>query len=70
MDPRLPVLVPGDKERAAWCATEEQGSVTFVRDLIESSEELAKKLKVKPMVLEGQSDFNPKNPIKPKKEAN
>lgn len=50
-DPSLPVLAPGDKERAAAKKADEDGTVTYVQQQIESSMALAKRLKVKPMEL-------------------
>ncbi|XP_069361615.1 uncharacterized oxidoreductase YjmC-like isoform X1 [Maniola hyperantus] len=49
IDSSLPVLAPGDKEKKAAQLTDSLGTVTYVKQLLESSEALAKKLQVKPM---------------------
>ncbi|CAB3242357.1 unnamed protein product [Arctia plantaginis] len=49
MDPNLPVLAPGDKEKLAAAKSDETGTISFVPQQIESCLALAKKLKVKPM---------------------
>lgn len=51
-DANLPVLAPGDKEKAAAKATDERGTVLYVQQQIESSAALAKRLNVKPMEVE------------------
>ncbi|XP_063366677.1 uncharacterized oxidoreductase YjmC [Cydia amplana] len=48
-DPNLPVLAPGDKERAAAKVCDESGTVSYVQQQLAASEALAKKLKVTPM---------------------
>uniref|UniRef100_A0A2A4JTQ6 Malate dehydrogenase n=2 Tax=Heliothis virescens TaxID=7102 RepID=A0A2A4JTQ6_HELVI len=48
-DPNLPVLAPGDKEKKAAAAADATGVVSYVKQQIESSAALAKKLNVKPM---------------------
>lgn len=50
-DPNLPVMAPGDKEKEAAKETDANGTVSYVKQQIESSAELAKRLKVKPMVV-------------------
>lgn len=49
MDPNLPVLAPGDKEKSAAAKSDETGTISFVPQQIESCLAIAKKLKVKPM---------------------
>lgn len=49
MDPNLPILAPGDKEKSAAAKSDETGTISFVPQQIESCLALAKKLKVKPM---------------------
>ncbi|CAH0590106.1 unnamed protein product [Chrysodeixis includens] len=51
-DPELPVLAPGDKEKAAAAEADAKGTISYVRQQIESSAALAKRLKVKPMEVE------------------
>lgn len=48
-DPNLPVLAPGDKEKKAAADADATGTVSFVKQQIESSAALAARLKVKPM---------------------
>ncbi|RVE46248.1 hypothetical protein evm_009138 [Chilo suppressalis] len=48
-DPELPVLAPGDKEKKAAKETLERGTVSYVKQQIDSSAALAERLKVKPM---------------------
>ncbi|CAH2089768.1 unnamed protein product [Euphydryas editha] len=45
----LPVLAPGDKEKKAAQITDENGTVSYVKQQLDSSAALAKKLSVKPM---------------------
>ncbi|KAE8737015.1 hypothetical protein FOCC_FOCC017528 [Frankliniella occidentalis] len=48
-DPSRPVLVPGDPERAHMDHVNKQGGVRYVPQQVESSEKLAKKLKISAM---------------------
>ncbi|XP_023946389.2 uncharacterized oxidoreductase YjmC [Bicyclus anynana] len=48
-DNSLPVLAPGDKEKKAAQLTDSLGTVSYVKQQIQSSQALAKKLQVKPM---------------------
>ncbi|KAM3956669.1 putative oxidoreductase YjmC isoform 1-T2 [Aphomia sociella] len=48
-DPSLPVLAPGDKEKKSAKDTDAKGTVSYVKQQIESSMTLAKRLKVEPM---------------------
>ncbi|KAL0820210.1 hypothetical protein ABMA28_006133 [Loxostege sticticalis] len=48
-DPNLPVLAPGDKEKKSAKETDERGTVSYVKQQIDSSAALAERLKVKPM---------------------
>lgn len=48
-DPKLPVLAPGDKEKQSATDTDARGYVTYVKQQIESSAALAKRLNIKPM---------------------
>ncbi|KAG6454803.1 uncharacterized oxidoreductase YjmC [Manduca sexta] len=48
-DPKLPVMALGDKEKKAAKETDCNGTVSYVKQMIESAAALAKKLKVKPM---------------------
>ncbi|XP_039759202.1 uncharacterized oxidoreductase YjmC-like [Pararge aegeria] len=50
-DSSLPVLAPGDKEKKAAQLTDSLGTVSYVKQQLECSEALAKKLKVKPMAI-------------------
>ena len=50
-DKNLPVLAPGDKEKKAAQITDSKGTVSYVKQQLESSEALAKKLVVKPMTV-------------------
>ncbi|CAB3242359.1 unnamed protein product [Arctia plantaginis] len=49
LDPNLPVLAPGDKEKAAVLKSDQTGTVSFVQQQIDSCLALAKRLKVKPI---------------------
>ncbi|XP_047536131.1 uncharacterized oxidoreductase YjmC [Vanessa atalanta] len=48
-DKSLPVLAPGDKEKNASQLTDSRGTVSYVKQQLDSSAALAKKLSVKPM---------------------
>lgn len=48
-DPKTPVMAPGDKEKKFAAETDKKGTVSYVKQQIETSAALAKKLKVKPM---------------------
>ncbi|XP_045528379.1 uncharacterized oxidoreductase YjmC-like isoform X1 [Pieris brassicae] len=48
-DPKSPVMAPGDKEKKAAKATDERGTVSYVKQQIESSAAMAERLKVTPM---------------------
>lgn len=48
-DNNLPVLAPGDKEKKAARITDENGTVSYVKQQLDSSAALAEKLSVKPM---------------------
>ncbi|XP_026763494.2 uncharacterized oxidoreductase YjmC-like isoform X1 [Galleria mellonella] len=48
-DPKLPVQAPGDKEKALARQSDARGTVSYVKQQIESSAALAKRLQVKPM---------------------
>lgn len=50
-DKNLPVLAPGDKEKKAAQITDSKGTVSYVKQQLESSEALAKKLVVRPMAV-------------------
>ncbi|XP_075981473.1 putative oxidoreductase YjmC isoform X2 [Anticarsia gemmatalis] len=49
LDPKLPVLTPGDKEKMECSRVDKCGTLSFVKQQIESSAALAKRLNVKPM---------------------
>lgn len=49
LDPKQPVLAPGDKEKKNASEADKSGTVSFVKQQIESSAALATRLKVKPM---------------------
>ncbi|XP_038211481.1 uncharacterized oxidoreductase YjmC-like isoform X2 [Zerene cesonia] len=51
-DPSSPVLAPGDKEKKHAELTDAKGTVSYVKQQIESSAALAKRLKVTPMKVE------------------
>lgn len=54
-NPSLPVLAPGDKEKLNARIADANGTVSYVKQQIESSAALAKRLNVKPMnVIQGQ----------------
>lgn len=48
-DPKLPVMAPGDKEKKFAAETDKKGTVSYIKQQVNSSAALAKKLKVKPM---------------------
>ncbi|XP_046970030.1 uncharacterized oxidoreductase YjmC isoform X1 [Vanessa cardui] len=48
-DKSLPVLAPGDKEKKASALTDSKGTVSYVKQQLDSSAALAKRLSVKPM---------------------
>lgn len=49
IDPTKPVLVPGDIEEEAMRATNAAGGIEYVEQQLKNCDELAKKLKVKPL---------------------
>ncbi|CAH2042603.1 unnamed protein product, partial [Iphiclides podalirius] len=51
VDPSMPVLAPGDKERDNRRATLEKGTVTYPQGQIDSYGQMAKKIGIKPLVV-------------------
>lgn len=49
MDPCLPVLAPGDKEKMNEANVNKTGSIEFVQSQIDTCESIAKRLKIKAM---------------------
>ncbi|GBP85492.1 Malate dehydrogenase [Eumeta japonica] len=52
VDPSLPVLAPGDKERLTGEETDRKGAINYVQQQLDSCVALANKLGVKPMKIE------------------
>ncbi|KPJ01102.1 Malate/L-sulfolactate dehydrogenase [Papilio xuthus] len=49
VNPKLPVIAPGDMERLVGEKTDREGTITYVKRIIEITKKLAKELKVKPL---------------------
>ena len=50
-DPRKPVLVPGDRERAFMKQIDKQGGIRYHQSLVETLQDIAKKFNVNPIKL-------------------
>ncbi|XP_013162670.1 PREDICTED: uncharacterized oxidoreductase YjmC-like [Papilio xuthus] len=49
VNPKLPVIAPGDMERLVGEKTDREGTITYVKRIIEITKKLAKELNVKPL---------------------
>ncbi|CAK1553023.1 unnamed protein product [Leptosia nina] len=52
VDPNLPVLAPGDKEKKAAAVTDAKGTISYVKQQIDSCAALAERLKITPMTVQ------------------
>ncbi|XP_013137126.1 PREDICTED: uncharacterized oxidoreductase YjmC-like [Papilio polytes] len=48
-DPKLPVIAPGDMEKLVGGKTDREGTITYIKRILEHSRKIAKDLKVKPL---------------------